>query len=112
MRALSIILTFHILFLTISPVFPNFFTSFENTECTESGCCSKKGKIDDSCPTNKDCGMSICNPFMICCNCHALTPQINQFSAPFVYTAQKYCCINETFYSNYQTDCWHPPKAA
>lgn len=110
MRLLAIILNFHILFLTVFPMVGTVSLSFKKSVCAEYSCCTKKKVSNSACPINKDCGMGSCNPFMMCCNCNALTSQINLFSAFFVFTEQKYYSIEEVFYFYFQSDCWRPPK--
>jgi len=111
MRYLSCILSLYILFLTVSPVL--LVAKEVNTKTVHCGksCCSdqaqKKGNEEGN-----DCCKTLCNPFMVCCNCPALTPQVKPFAVSFVYSERKYCCLNETFSFSYQSDCWHPPKMA
>lgn len=110
MKLLSTILTLHILFLTVSPAFPNFFASSKNSECTESNCCSEKECADDTCPTNKDCSMTICNPFMVCCNCNAVVSQKQVISAPISFSDEKhFSTISENGF-DYMAEAWNPPK--
>ncbi|MFI4955577.1 MAG: hypothetical protein ACHP9Y_06645, partial [Gammaproteobacteria bacterium] len=92
-----------------APVFPNDFTSTETKDCKES-CCSKSKETQKPTRRSKDCCNSVCNPFMICCNCNALAAQSQGISAPFVYSNQKFNIVSETDKSDFSSDAWNPPK--
>jgi hypothetical protein len=111
MRLLSIILSFHILFLTINPVLSSTPVSSEVEQCDES-CCSTSKEKQKSDKQSNDCCNSICNPFMICCNCNALTNQAQHISAPFIYSNQKFIIVSETNNFDFLSDAWNPPKMA
>jgi hypothetical protein len=81
--------------------------SIETSLCKES-CCSESQKPIQK---NKDCcNNNACNPFMVCCNCFALTTQSQKISAPFIYSNPKFSNISETNTSGFLSDAWHPPK--
>ena len=107
MKLLSIILNIHILFLTIVPTMSMVHTSVKKEHCKMS-CCSGNQKPVQK---NKDCcNNNACNPFMVCCNCFALTTQSQNIPVHFIYSNQKYNTTSEISISGFLTDTWHPPK--
>ena len=109
MRALTSILTIYILLLTLSPSFLSFYSSVSET-CTEESCCNEKECSDDTCPPNQDCGMGICNPFMVCCNCNAVVSQKQGISVPVSISNKKYFPVPAGNCCGYITEAWNPPK--
>lgn|GEM_PF-1567749 len=110
MKSLATILSIHILFLTVSPVFSGIFVTSEKSECTESNCCANEDTSENNCPTNKDCGMTICNPFMVCCNCNAVVSQKQTISAPISFSDKKHFLIISENGCDYTAEAWNPPK--
>jgi hypothetical protein len=121
MKALSALLSIYVLFLVAAPSLQ--FISFiiekcqSNNSCSQSceeqetkdtanNCCNKRKKPD---PADNCCNMA-CNPFMLCCNIHALTSQKMAISAAFIYSTQKYRVLSEMGYSHFLSDAWKPPR--
>ncbi len=112
MKTVAIFLSAYILLLTAMPAIPFLFNSKEKMQC-KSSCCLMNEKQQKSLPSkkqSKDCGNDVCNPFMSCCNCYALTKDQLHFSAPFVYAQQKFSSIVENSDSDFLSNAWHPPK--
>ena len=107
------ILSIYILFLTLAPSLPMVFASRDSEHCKKSCCLADKRTQKSNCPKNQqsgNCNNGICNPFMSCCNCYALTMQPHALSASSTGSNQKFNFIPERTYSNYLSDTWHPPK--
>jgi hypothetical protein len=109
MRVLSAILIVHILFLTIAPVLP--FSRVQKKECRVSCCSQKEDQKSDKDDSN-GCCKYICNPFMICCKCAAVTGQVQNLTAPFTYANNKFCLLAEFSLPGFIPDAWNPPKYA
>lgn len=110
MRLFSIILSLHVLFLTIAPALSMTFVSVENKECNDD-CCSSEKESQEPVKQNDGCRNTVCNPFMMCCNCFALITQPQDVSVPFTYINQKFSKLSETNNSDFLSDAWNPPKA-
>lgn len=112
MKSLSFILIFHVLFLTIAPTMSNVSFFQKRMHCNKS-CCSSDGEKSNThhSKQNKDCCKNgICNPFMACCNCFALTIQSKHISSPFTYLNRQFNIEMKVFSSNFLSDTWNPPK--
>jgi len=109
MKLLATILSIHILFLTVTPAFPKAISAAMETADCKKSCCSNEHDAKKT--TDTDC-CNICNPFMVCCNCSALTNQAQQIIVPFVYSNQKFNISSETNKSDFSSDAWNPPKMA
>ena len=105
MRALATIWIVFILCLTASPSISFLFTS---KTCT-ADCCEKTKSTDD-CPNNKDCGMTVCNPFMVCCNCNAVVSQNQIISAPYSHTIEKHFSQPAKNGYDFTAEAWNPPR--
>lgn len=112
MKLLSYILILHVLLLSAAPAWANVHFFKPGSHCTKSCCssenCTEKHK---SSKQNNCCKNGACNPFMICCNCYALTVQMSRIHVPFVYIPNYLIIRNQVFNSNFSSDTWHPPKA-
>ncbi len=118
MKIICLLLSFYV-FLLVGAPFLTFFQSAETTneECHQpccsanSGCNNEKNRDAKKDDTKSDnCCKALCNPFMNCCNCHALTPQMSSFSVPISYTEWQYCCFQPSIREGYCSDCWQPPS--
>jgi hypothetical protein len=121
MKALSTLLSIYFLFLVAAPSL-EFVSSLleeyqsqnscsqsceeEENQNTADNCCNEEKGPDTA---GNCCGMA-CNPFMICCNVHAVTTQKMAISAPFIYSTQKYRVLSEMVYSHFLSDTWKPPR--
>jgi len=109
MKLLATIWIVFILFLTAYPSVSNLFASQSET-CIEENCCEKKESTDDCCPNDKNCGMMVCNPFMVCCNCNAIPSQIQTIAAPVSFSTQYHFSIPSENGCDFTTEAWNPPK--
>jgi hypothetical protein len=109
MKLLATILSVYILFLTVVPLSLKAAPISTKTMDCKKSCCSNEH--DTKKPANKDC-CNICNPFMVCCNCAALTNQAQRLIVPFVYSTQKFTTLSETDKLDFSSDAWNPPKVA
>ena len=111
MRSIASILSIYVLFLTVAPALPLMFASQE-AHCGMS-CCAAKESAEKSSPFSKQKNCKdACNPFMRCCNCHAMIKQPQMLSAPVTYLDRAFTSLKQTPGSAFQSDSWHPPKIA
>jgi hypothetical protein len=112
MKLISSILIIHILLLTVAPAISGMSFFQKKMHCNKS-CCSTDnvGSRTHRSKQNRDCCKNgICNPFMACCNCSALTVQVKHISSPFTYLNQQFNIETKVFSSNFLSDAWNPPK--
>ena len=111
MKIFSVILSFHILFLSAAPAL-SAFVPFATTQNCKSSCCKmhKEGKKKSADQPPKNCCNDTCNPFMSCCNCYALTSQAQSVSTQLTGLNQKLNFLKEVPASSYISTPWHPPK--
>ena len=111
MKVVALLLSFHILCLALAPpAMINILLPVTNM--SKKACCSSDKK--QSPPVHqqqKDCCGGICNPFMSCCNGHALLSKSLSLSVPFSYLTQEFNNLSETQLSDYSADTWNPPKS-
>jgi hypothetical protein len=104
MKTLSILLSIHILVLVAIPSMKVLATAV-----TKNQCCSSSSKKEHQNKAGNCCDMA-CNPFMVCCNFHALTSQKTIISTFFIYSTQKHHVSPEMVYSHFLSDTWKPPR--
>jgi hypothetical protein len=104
MKLFSIILSIHILFLTLVPSLP---LSAKHEQCKKSCCSSTRKPVK-----NDGCCKDVCNPFMSCCNFHALTMNSEQLITPVIYLTQNFYSPIEIFNFYYVSESWHPPQSS
>jgi hypothetical protein len=107
MKLVSLILSIHVLFLTISPAMASS-CFFLNNNCTKS-CCSINKENNTHLQKNC-CKNGICNPFMICCNYSALIVYIKKVMLYSTYLKKQYNLKREMITFAYTADTWHPPE--
>ena len=112
MKILSVILSIHILLLTAAPSLSMVYRSAKTEHCKKTCCHSKKEKKQSSSSQeNKGCcNNGVCNPFMSCCNCYALTSKL-QILPCLAFANHKFYSISENSASDFLSDAWHPPRA-
>jgi hypothetical protein len=54
--------------------------------------------------------MTVCNPFMVCCNCNAVVSQKQNISAPVSFSNEKHFSIISESGCDYTAEAWNPPK--
>ncbi len=111
MRLFSTILVTYILLLTAAPSLSMVYRS--HAEHCKKSCCHSEQNQKQSDPTSQQnkgcCNNGVCNPFMSCCNCYALTAKL-QVLRSLAYTNQKYTALTENPNSVFLSEAWHPPK--
>jgi hypothetical protein len=105
MKTLSLLLSIHILLLVAMPSAKLVAAAVKRNQC-----CSQSSKKEQHQSNTGNCCDMACNPFMVCCNFHALTSQKTSISTPFTYSTQKYRVLSEVVYSHFLSDTWKPPR--
>lgn len=113
MKLLSIILSIHILLLSVVPTMAMVHASPKMEHCKKACCHSNKSKKQSAPVSQKNkgcCNNGMCNPLLNCCNGIALLVQLKRFSPYFESPDQKNLTQTKNPNSGFLSAAWHPPQ--
>jgi hypothetical protein len=117
MKYIVVILLTYMSLLTVSPALCGMYAALKQADL----CCStdsdkqcSKEQPDSNKQSDKSDSNTPCTPCCIIQNCHCYFVGVPQFDFHIIAytTTQKIRVTNDNVFSNYSSECWHPPETS